>query len=282
MEPNEYAERFKRWLEENTNLSPLTVTNYFYVVRRFVNQFPEPNVKTENINRFLLEYEKHDSYNILTIKAALRKYCFFMDRPDLVPFIKQIRRSKARKNPPSDVVLADLVKALPFIRDSICKDVFQIQCLSGARSIAVWFIEPEKVRYYPGHAVAWVIDKGGETKPVVIPDVEIAKMIFHRPEYKDKKYAFLSKKCQTLSRTEIIEHHYDTIQTFYNRQIDKACERAGIKRYRSHDARRGVIRKIGDIRKAKAVAGHKDIRTTARYFEGEDVDVAGILKEAVM
>lgn len=277
--PSITAQEFKTWLEENTSIRPLTIQNYFYVVRRFLNRLYKPVPTLQEINQFLLDYERNEVFGSQTVKAALKYYCRMIGQDHLLDHIKPLRNVSQRKKPASDVTFSELVKALPYFKNQACKDVFALQLQSGARQMEIWLCEADQVRYNATHATLQVVQKGGESNVIIIPDVELAKTIFNREAYRGKKYPFLARHCQRLTRFELQEGpQYAAVRKYYWRDLRQACKRAGITSYGSHDARRAVLRAVGDINKAKVIARHKDIRTTARYFEGAPVDIVEVLR----
>jgi len=278
-DPNEQARLFKVWLEENTKIGPLTIQNYFYVVRRLLNRLYVKTPTLQEINQFLLDCERTGLFGIQTIKAAIKHYLTMLGHPKLASKLKPLRNSNQRKKPASEVTHAELIKALPHFKNQTCQDVFALQLQSGARQMEIWLCERENIRYQQTHATIQIIAKGGASNVIIIPDLALAKSIFEREAYKDKRYPFLTKKWQKASRFEILESTaYTAIRKQYWRDLRQACKRAGIASYGSHDARRAVLRAVGDINKARVVARHKDIRTTARYFEGAPVDIVEVLR----
>lgn len=278
-DPNNTAREYKKWLEENTNIRPLTMQNYFYVVRRFLNRLYKPVPTLQEINQFLLDYERNEVFGAQTLKAALKYYCTMIGQDKLLDDIKPLRNANRRKKPASDVTYSKLIKAIPYLKHQTCKDVFALQMQSGARQVEVWLCEAENVRYQNSHATLQIIQKGGATDLLIIPNVSLAKEIFSREEYRGKRYPFLPKKFQKLSRFQIEEGpQYGAIRKYYWRDLRQACKKAGIALYASHDARRAVIRAIGDINKSQRVARHKDIRTTAKYYEGAPIDIIEALR----
>lgn len=280
------AEQFKDWLELHTTLSPTTTSNYFYAVRKLLKSCENREPTANDMNAALLDLEKNEVYNVVVTRSAYQKYCEFANKPEIAAQLKAVRMTGRRKHPASDITLDEINQIHDCFDDGETKDVFTIQKSTGCRAIEAWLIERENVKTHDDFVTIQTVGKGGQTAQLVFPYVDLAGEIFNRLAYKGKRYPFLSEACQDLSRYQIIQGHYDTVRKGYDRAWARACKKAGLEKYASHDTRRAVCRAIynssgKDLYAAQKVLRHKDPRQTMKYIEGQKVDVANLLKEGL-
>lgn len=276
----ERSEEFREWLKLRYSMSPTTLSNYFYVIRKLLKQYDEAKLTVDDLNRFLTAQGRILN-SVIVMRSAIVKYCEWTGKKAWIADLKKMR-SKGHKNPPSEVTYAEIKRLFGCFKDRASGDVFTIQALSGCRQVEAWLIERRTVQYKETHALAMIRQKGGRSDALVINDVQAARTVFGREEYKGRKYPFLPEYMQDLTREEILEKHYAGIRKRYARAWEQACTKAGLPQYRSHDARRALGRAVYSqfgIYAAKKVLRHKKLETTAGYIEGLKVDVAEVLRE---
>lgn len=279
VESESLIQGFENYLS-SLNYSVGTRNNYLYVVKGFLNYMRERELTAENINAYLVKhYESY--YNTMVWRSAILKFLTWQKKKDIAVELLKLKH-KGLKHVESDVTYEQIKQLFGCFDNQQCEDVFTIQALSGCRQIEAWFIERKNVHVRQGYVLILVRQKGGRNETIVINDVERIRTIFSRSQYRGLKYPFLNPECQHLSFTELLEKHYGNIRKRYARAWSKACKKAGIPQYRSHDARRAVGRKVYDthgIHGAKKVLRHKSIMMTDRYIEGRKIDIVKILKD---
>lgn len=275
------GKEFSDWLEQKTRLGVKSIKNYYYVVVRLLN-FCKDDITIEEINKFIARHERKFTSG-WAVRAAIIWYLNFANLRQWIPEVKQVR-SKGRKKPPSLITYKDLKRLFFCFDDATYRDVFAIQALTGCRQIEALLIRKKGVQFRDNDVLIMVSRKGGQYDSIIFPDIKQAHRIFSRPRYKGKKYLFLPENCQKLTRDEILILHYDSVRQAYFRAWRRACKKAGLPAYSSHDARRALIRAVytkHGVYAAQKVARHKRIETTAMYIEGLKIDIAKVISEAI-
>lgn len=275
------AEEFRTWLENTTQLSPITIQNYVGIVRQFL-QDQDFSCSIDKINQFLIRYTK-GKWNTLATRGALLQFCKWYGLPKEEIEKVILLKDKGKKILYRKIKIQDIKSLINFFKPGIYKDIFVIQSCSGCRSIEAWFIEKGNIEFdtETGSARVQVIQKGGRSRVLNIA-LELAEPIFNKPEYEGKKYPFLKSEYQSMSREEIIKKHYSGMRVAYWLAWKAACEKAGLPHYASHDARRAVIRaiteKYGPLM-AKKLAGHDRLETTLKYLDSSELDTLKAWRE---
>lgn len=277
---NKRASEYREWLERTTKLSPTTIRNYYFVVRKLLNNFQ--TIDIDAINTFL-NLHTRDKYNDLTTHSALSKYLRWIGKQEWLDK-KLIERSsdKGLKKLRSNIEVDDIKKLLRHFKEGVCKDVFTIQAYSGCRAIEAWTIETDNVEFNEDSARILIRQKGNKSRQLFIQRDKVEPVIL-KEEYINRRYLFLPDECQDIERYEFLKTHYHRIEVKYNRAWHLACKSAGLNTYASHDARRAIIRAIYDkfgIHAAKEIAGHNHMNTTARYLPDRETYV-NALKEVM-
>ncbi len=282
---NSTAEQYRTWLATTTNLSPITIKNYYFIVRKLLDNNSAPGL--EDINTFLTQHTTRKSNGIMA-RAAVLKYLrwkhkenipqYLVDKERLLPM-----RDVGRMHLPSDITLDKLKLIAATFPSGVHNDVFLMQFYSGCREIEAWLVETANVRITSIDVQVLITQKGGRTRVIHLPLLPF-KAIFSKLEYQGKKYVFLKNKYQGCTRNEILQNYYGAITKAYSLSWQKACELAGLRRYASHDARRAIIRAVNDkygTKAAQKVAGHIHESTTMKYLPDSEINALETIRDVM-
>lgn len=150
--------------------------------------------------------------------------------------------------------------------------------LSGQRKTEIVTLRWSDVDLRAGRATVWAKGQHPHTFPLTPRMVAI---IANQPKACAQVFTYVAERDSPPRKDRVKRlkgHRYPFSPQGWDRKWRKALKEAGIEGYRFHDNRHTAATRSGSVEVANRLLGHRDMRTTQRYFHiGEDVVRAALI-----
>lgn len=297
------VDNFRNHLRENTTLREGSIQLYGRVLQHFYKTNPLTSEK-RIINYIIAQNKKSNETHT---RAAFIRYFIYkgLDKKyrekgpgvweNYIKYTFPVPKRMPKKRRPAyqpDHVVRKIIAA---IENPVFKDISVLRYFTGIRIAEALTIRGEHIDKETmidketGRQVKYIkitITKKGGDKRIIGLTLDKAKKVFKN--YKILPgFIFIPKKLWILQAENYVKFwkRIQSYERYYNTALDEARLRIGLDQpFASHDIRRNYAEhmrkdKRADLFEIKGLMGHKDIRTTVRYFnDNEEEAVKNMIK----